>query len=71
MDKFKVVEKSATEITFSSIADMEIAYNLLADGRDIVLYMEEDHEKNGEILPGKVFSDIMDGKVKLTSSEKM
>ena len=71
MDKFKVVEKNKEEITFSSIADMEVAYNLLADGRDIILYKEEDSEKHGEILPGKIFSDIMDGKVKLTSSEEL
>jgi len=71
MDKFKVQDINEKEIIFSSLHDMEAAYNQLANGIDIMIFKETDKERMGEILSGKIFSEIMDGKFKLLSKEKI
>ena len=70
MEKFKVHEINENSIIFTSISEMEKAYNQLADGKDIIIYKENNGEKNAEILAGKTFSEIIEGKIKLSSKEK-
>ena len=71
MEKYKVYEINDNSIIFSSISDMESAYNQLADGKDIIIYIEDKEERDAEILAGKTFSEIIEGKIKLSSKEKV
>lgn len=71
MERFKVTALTEKQITFASIEDMEAAYTLLADGRDIILYQEEGGQKQAQILPGKVSTDIAEGRLRLASSEEL
>jgi len=71
MQKFKVVNIDEKSITFSTIDDMEEAYQQLADGKDIIVSYENNGEEFGEILSGKIFSDIMDGKLRLFSRRRV
>jgi hypothetical protein len=70
MEKFKVHEITGDSIIFTSISEMEKAYNQLADGKDIIIYKENKGEKKAEILAGKTFSEIIEGKIKLSSKEQ-
>jgi hypothetical protein len=71
MERYKVLEQDDHQIIFSSIKEMEQAYQQLADGKDIIIFTEDGAQRAGEILSGKVFARIMDGAFKLTCREKI
>ena len=70
MERYKVIDLKEDSIVFSTLDEMEQAYQQLADGKDIIIYMEKESERAGEILSGKIFARIMDGEFKLFSKEK-
>ncbi len=71
MEKYKVIEMDDSSVVFSSLYDMEEAYLQLADGKDIILFKENENQRTGEILSGKIFSIIIEGKFKLSIIENI
>ena len=71
MERYKVIDLNDDSIVFSTLGEMEQAYQQLADGKDIIIFMDKEAERTGEILSGKIFARIMDGEFKLYSREKI
>ena len=71
MEKFKVLEKTEHSITFATQKEMESAYNLIIDGKQIIIYDEKNGVRNSEIFSGKILTDVMDGKFKMLSKESI
>jgi hypothetical protein len=69
--KMLVKEKTDSRIIFGSLDDMVQFLEDVSNGKWVVLSIEKNGMKYSELVDPKIFSEITNGTLKITSEEKV
>ena len=69
MDKFELVKRAEDCIVFESSDDLEMAYELLKNGNEILVSWKEKGKVVSEILQTGIIADVIDKKIELKAEQ--